>query len=515
MKWMKTGICVLVCLAVLIVPVWGAFAESGGTPKYGGVLKIIGRRSTTVLGAPFERGLSYPTAAPPVMENLIRMDWEGEPLFVLATSFDIKPEANAIIMGIRKGIKFQDGTPFDAEAVKVNFETKNEKGGVMIREIKSVDVVDDYTVRLNLTKFSTSIFSTMALGSGMMASAKAINTPTTPEKRAEDHMIGTGPFRFVDWERDQYIKYKKFDSYWQKGKPYLDGIEFLYIADPMTALTAFQAGQGHLIYEITPKDASDLRQKGYRITASNVGYGLLVGDGANSNSPFYNQKVREAVEYAIDRKVIADGLGYGYYDALTQPVTNGHRMGYVSGLKTRHYNPEMAKQLLKDAGYPNGFESKIIAQTTDDRDALVAIQNYLGAVRINMKLELVDRGKYYSILREGWQNALIYGRASATPDLAGDFERWYYPRGAFTYAGKMYLPDGFVKLMDDMLVTYEPKKHKELVQKGVRMMHEAACLTPLWAVPNLAASHKSVHSVGWYENALSQHWTPEDAWLDD
>lgn len=514
MKLMKTATCILVCLAVLIIPIWGAFAESGGTPKYGGVLKIIGRRSTTVLGAPFERGMSFPTAAPPVMENLIRMDWDGGPIFVLATSFDIKPEENAIIMGLRKGIKFQDGTDFNAEAVKVNFETKGPRG-VMIREIISVDIIDDYTVRLNLKKFSTSIFSTMGLGSGMMASAKAIKTPTTPENRAKDHMIGSGPFTYVDWERDQYIKYKKFDGYWQKGKPYLDGIEFLYIADPMTALTAFQAGQGHMIYEITPKDASDLKQKGYRITASNVGYGLLVGDGANPGSPFANKKVREAVEYAIDRKAIADGLGYGYYEALTQPVTNGHRMGYVSGLKARNYNPEMAKQLLKDAGYPNGFESKIIALTIDDRDALVAIQNYLGAVGIKVKLELFDRGKYYSLLREGWQNALVYGRASATPDLAGDFERWYYPRGAFTYGGKMYLPDGFVKLMDDILTTYEPKQHKELVQKGVRMMHEAACVTPLWAIPNLAAAHKSVRDLGWYENPLSQHWTPADAWLDD
>ena len=81
MKLMKTATCILVCLAVLIIPIWGAFAESGGTPKYGGVLKIIGRRSTTVLGAPFERGMSFPTAAPPVMENLIRMDWDGGPIF--------------------------------------------------------------------------------------------------------------------------------------------------------------------------------------------------------------------------------------------------------------------------------------------------------------------------------------------------------------------------------------------------------------------------------------------------
>lgn len=513
MKLLKTVICMLVCLTFIIVPVLGVYAESASTPKYGGVLKIIGRRSTTVLGAPFERGLSFPTAAPPVMENLIRMDWNGEAINVLATSFEINPKENTIIMGLRKGIKFQDGTDFNGEAVKVNLETKGKRG-VMIREVKSVDVLDEYTVRLNLKKFSTSIFSTMSLGSGMMASAKAIKTQTTPENRAKDHMIGTGPFTFVDWERDQYIKYKKFDGYWQKGKPYLDGIEFVYIADPMTALTAFQSGQGHVIYEITAKDANDLKQKGYRITAARAGYCILVGDGLNPDSPFADKRVREAVEYAIDREAIAEGLGYGYYEALTQPCSNGHPMGYVSGLKARVYNPEMAKKLLKDAGYPKGFESKIIAQTTENRDALVAIQNYLAGVGIKVKLDLVDRGKYYSMLREGWQNSLVYGRASALPDLAGDFERWYFFKGPFAYT-RMYRPEGFTELIGDMLTTVEPKKHKELVKKGVRWMHEDAFVTPLWTLPQLAASHKSVRGLNWYENPLTQHWTPADAWLDD
>ncbi|MFC1533700.1 ABC transporter substrate-binding protein [Thermodesulfobacteriota bacterium] len=512
MKKIKLITVIAVTLALVAIPLFCAYAQSGPKPKYGGVLKIIGRRSTTVLGAPYERGLSYPTAAPPVMENLIRMGWKGEALFVLATSFDVKPKEKQIIMGLRKGIKFHDGSDFNAEAVKVNLETKGPRG-VQIRSIKSVDVIDEYTARLNLSEFSTSIFSYMGLGSGMMASAKAIKIPATPETRAKLHMVGSGPFTFVDWQRDEFIKYKKFDGYWQKGKPYLDGLEILYISDPVTALAAFQSGQGHVIYEITPKDARDLKAKGHKITYTASGYSVLVGDGLNPDSPFAKKGVREAVEYAIDKKAIAEGLGFGYWEPVTQPCPTGHKMGYVPGLKVRSYDPEKAKQLLKDAGYPNGFQSKIIALTTHNRDALVAIQNFLAAVGIQVKLDLVDRAKYYATVREGWQNSMVFGGASAVPDMAGDFERWYSGKGAFGY-NKMLRPAGFDALIAEMLSTYEPAKHRELVQKGVKWMHEDAFVTPLWTSPALAASHKSVKGLQWYENALSQHWTPADAWFD-
>jgi len=514
MKKMKFMIVVLLGLSLLAVPLLVTYAEAADQPKYGGEITIIGRRSTTVLGAPFERGLSYPTTAPPVMENLIRMGWEGEPWFVLATSFDVNAEAKTIKMTIRKGIKFHDGTDLTSQDIKINYETKGERGTPQIRSIKSVEIVDDHTVIFHLTEFSTSIFSEMGLGSGMIASGKAIQTPATPETRAKLHMVGTGPFKYVDWERDVFVQYTKNENYWQKGKPYLDKIGFKYISDPMTALAAFKAGQGQVIYELTPKDASDLKKQGYNINASQSGYDVLVGDGVHPDSPFAKKAVREAIGYAIDRVGIAEGLGYGYLTPIYQSAPPGHKMGFVEGLKPRSYNPETAKKLLASAGYPNGFETKIIAMTTDDRDALVAIQNNLSAVGINAKLDLVDRGKYYATVREGWQNALMFGGASAVPDMAGDFERWFSGKGAFGY-NAMYRPAGFNELLNDMNTAYDAAQHKALVQKGVRWMYEDAFITPLWTSPALAALHKSVKGLGWYENPLSQHWTPADAWLDD
>ena len=140
--------------------------------------------------------------------------------------------------------------------------------------------------------------------------------------------------------------------------PYLDGNEVYYIQDPLTRAAAFLSGYGQVISSADAKTAYDMAAKGYEVVNRVTGYSVLLPDSTHSDSPLSNPKVRQAIEYAIDKASIAKTLGYGYTDAATQAtVPNG--MAYNKDIQGRPYDPAKAKQLLTEAGYPNGFATTI------------------------------------------------------------------------------------------------------------------------------------------------------------
>ena len=220
----------------------------------------------------------------------------------------------------------------------------------------SVEVLDDYTVKVNLKQYQNSILGSMAV-SDVFVSPTAYNTKGIDWARYNP--VGTGPFKFVSFARDVSLKFTKFDGYWQKGLPYLDGIENAVIQDPMTRAATFQSGDGNVISSADARTASDLGARGYDVISQANGYAVLLPDSANPDSPFAKQKVREAVEYAIDKAAIAKALGYGFWTADYQ-ATIPTGMAYNSDITGRLYDPQKAKQLLAEAGYPNGFDTTII-----------------------------------------------------------------------------------------------------------------------------------------------------------
>ena len=152
---------------------------------------------------------------------------------------------------------------------------------------------------------------------------------------------------------------------------------------------------------------SSCQQKGLKV---NWGPGMLwalLPSSSNPKSPYSNKKVREAVEYALDRPAIAKMLGFGKFEPLTQIVPSASP-AYVPGYNPRPYNPEKARQLLTEAGYPSGFETKLLA-IDYARDAAIAVQSYLAAVGIRVTVDVADMGRYYGALfgPAGWDDLAI------------------------------------------------------------------------------------------------------------
>ena len=236
-----------------------------------------------------------------------------------------------------------------------------------------------------------------------------------------DHPVGTGPFIFDSFTPDISYKVVRNPDYWVKGKPYLDGINYSLIADSNTQKMVMKAGEGDVL-GVTAIDMADyIAVTGFTVEAlPALSVNGLIPDTANADSPWANQKVREAVEYAIDKEGIAKAFGYGYglapYQIVTPMCTLAYNPDFTLG---RKFDLDKAKQLLAETGYSKGFETTIILAPTADKNIIIAMQDNLSKIGIKLNFDFPEQGKWaasYMTPKATWHNAVLY---YAMPGISG------------------------------------------------------------------------------------------------
>ena len=394
-------------------------------PVYGGTLRTAATEHGRQLGYAPQFGAAEAERALYWAETMLHPSASGDLKPELATSWDVDATNKTITWHLRQGVKFHDGTAFNAEAVRWTFqETITDPAHQLqyTNEIKSMDVVDDYTIRFNLNYVNTTLLRVYG--------AHAILSPTAAKTNGKewafDHPVGTGPFKVVEFKRDAYIKMEKFKDYWRTDRPYLDAITLNIITDPMTSSAAFQNKELDEVQNIDITAALELKSKGLNVIATDpnvVGRRIaMIPDGANADSPFAKKEVRQAVEYALDRPAIAKALGSGYWIPLDQYAAPGQSGVYTPGIG-RAYNVAKAKELLTAAGYADGFDTNIYCLASQQyvRDTAAAIQGYLKEVNIRAKVNLVDVPTIISLFQKGWKNGLLVMANNIRPIFAQDF----------------------------------------------------------------------------------------------
>lgn len=483
--------------------------ETGSTPAApgpeavrGGVLKAIRSSFPKVLGYPPEQNPTDTIFALLYGERLSEWDEKGNLISVLAESWDTDTKNKTITYHLRKGVKFHDGTPFNAEACRWNLQLGKETGRLTDGQfVKSIDVVDEYTLRLTCTEYSS--VSLLNYGWLQQYSPTAFNTHGKEYLRT--HAVGTGPFKLVDFQRDTFIKYEKNNDYWRKGLPLLDGVEVRFIPNPMTASMMMESKEADIWLDVQEvKYIVDLEQKGFKINwGPGMLWALLPANAKDPKSPYANKKVREAVEYAIDRQTIAKTLGFGKFEALAQIVPS-FSPAYNPNYNPRPYSPEKAKQLLAEAGYPNGFDTKLLAWDTS-RDAATAVQTYLTAVGIRVTLDLADMARYFAAVFSpaGWTD-LVLAASGINPD-GTDLFTHFGPRPMTYRFGFIAKSPEFLGACEKALKTHEPAALKSSLQQAVRQASEDATVIPLWRSAQVDimrdyvhTDYIKVHSVTWY-----------------
>jgi peptide/nickel transport system substrate-binding protein len=262
-----------------------------------------------------------------------------------------------LVLKLRKGIKFHDGTDFDAAAVKFNIdrlldpETKSRMRGE-IGEVKAVEVVDSHTVRLLLKYPSVGLLATLAQAPGMILS------PASIKKLGKDvarQPVGTGPFKFVEWMRDDHITVERFDGYWEKGLPNLDKIIFRPLPDTSVAVVNLKTNTLDLIDGVEPKDVAGVKARRDLAYVESPGVNYYMIRLNLSQPPFDNKAVRQALAYSIDRDSIAKGVFFGTVPVAPGPITPAS-WAYSKDLRGISRDIPKAKALLAEAGKAGGVK---------------------------------------------------------------------------------------------------------------------------------------------------------------
>ncbi len=216
-----------------------ASAEESGEPKYGGILRYASHNTTSTPGYTPENSnnasLIFLNTA---YESLTFYNDAGEIVPRLATEWTTDPEEPSITWTLREGVKFADGTDFNAEAVKVNIEEYQKAARNEVANIASCEVIDDYTIKMMLNSWNSSTLESVGFFVYYMSPAALEDVDSL-----RNSSCGTGAFQVTEFNPGVSVKYAKNENYWQEGKPYLDGVEIYVVDEPTTRASAFEAGE--------------------------------------------------------------------------------------------------------------------------------------------------------------------------------------------------------------------------------------------------------------------------------
>jgi peptide/nickel transport system substrate-binding protein len=491
-------------------------APSGA--QYGGTLRCVANAIPNVLGYQPEKAPSDNFYMLPVIEHLC--EWgdntEGKMVGVLAESWEADPVNLTFTWHLRKGVKFHDGTDWNAEACRWNFQQGLDAQRLTMGQfIDSLEVVDEHTLKMHLNGFNWVMLEFWGLMSPISPTAFE-NSGTTDEARidwARAHAVGTGAYTVSDWQRDDHIKFVKNPDYWQKDLPYLDAIEIRYIPDPMVAAAAMEAGEADMWFAVSQvQNILDLQKQGFKLNWGPGMFTLILFDSNNPESVFADKKVREAVEYALDRPAIAEMIGQGMYEPLHQ-MASSTWPGYVEGYDPRPYNPDKARELLAEAGYPDGFKTKLMI-TAPATDSGAAIKAYLGDVGIDVELDVADIGRYFgSIFGTGYTDMVL--TASGINPSATDLFVHFGPDPMTFRTGNTYKSPEFLALCNEALDANKYPSFMDAMPKireAIKQAGEDAIWVPLWRTAESGIMQTYVHSD--YPIIHGIIWTPQNDWME-
>ena len=286
------------------------------------------------------------------------------PTPALARSWEVSEDGLTYTFHLRDGVRFHDGTPFDAEAVHFNFARMLEDDhpfhntgpfplAFFFNEVQRIDVVDPMTVRFELKEPFAPFLSNLAYPTGLIVSPAAV------EKWGVDygrHPSGTGPFRFARWESRRQVALERSPDYWG-GAPGLRGVVFRPIDDPTARVAEMLAGNLDVMVEVPPDDLTAFRSDPGFTVEEAVGPHLWFLILNTKDGPFTEPRVRQAVNLAVNKETLTRDLLQGTAGIAAGPVPQAFEWARNPDVQPYPYDPGRAKQLLSEAGYPDGFKT--------------------------------------------------------------------------------------------------------------------------------------------------------------
>ncbi len=342
------------------------------------------------------------TVSEHVSQPLIYLDVDGEIKPGIVASWEVSDDDLAWTLNLREDVTFHDGTPFNAAAVKVNLdrfmaEESAAPFAFLIERIIEVEAADEFTVKLHLEEPFAPMLSHLTHSFIGMLSPATLEGLAVGETTEEP--VGTGPYKFVQWDRGEQIIMERNDNYWG-DLPEIERVVFKFVPEDAARVVMLETGEADAIMRVPPSDMERLQaiEDIDIITETSV---RLIYIGFNCEmEPFDDPLVRQAANYAVDKQAIVDTILEGSGAPSSAPIVPAV-FGY-DRVGPYEYDPDRARELLADAGYPDGFETTLYHPTGRylmDATISEAVQSMLADVGINATLETMEWGTYLDYMQ--------------------------------------------------------------------------------------------------------------------
>jgi peptide/nickel transport system substrate-binding protein len=411
-----------------------AATGAAAAPKRGGTLKVA--LNSDIIGIDPHGGSAGVdrNVYTAVYNGLVAPDKNLNIVPDLAESWTT-PDPTTYVFKLRANVKFHDGTACDADAVKKNFDWILDPANASPRkpeidDIDQVSVVDPLTLKITLKNAFAPFLSIISDRAGYIVS------PAARAKFGQDYQrnpVGTGPFQFVEWVKDDHVTFKRFDGYFEQGIPYLDQITYRPIPDLTVALTELKTGNVDFLYSVDPKDVQDIKSTSnlMYLEGPGVGYqGLWIN---TAKGPLTNKSLRQAVNLAVDREALLAVAYFGIGQIAQGPIPPSS-FAYDPSVPYVKRDAAAAKQKLTEGGQPNGFKMVLKAQSNSPLQEKITqlVQAQLAEVGINAEIQTVEFGALLKAGEQGDFDAMSLGW-SGRIDPDGNIEPIFQTKGAFNY----------------------------------------------------------------------------------
>jgi peptide/nickel transport system substrate-binding protein len=354
-----------------------------------------------------------------VYEPLIRLDDAGNPGPGLAAAWTRNEDLTELTLKLRPGVTFHDGTPFNAEAVKRNFDRMAALGGragttvtETFKLISAVEYEGEDTVRIRLKSPNGQIEYWLGANPGMMVSPASLTDGVVGRAL---NPVGAGPYRLKSFEANVKTATTRFDGYWGGVKNRPAGFEHHYVPDGRARLNALRSGQANIAL-IDPRQIPEAKGAGLAIQLVEKNALWLIYPNLKKG-PLGDLRVRRAMMHAIDREGIAEALTNGSGKPTWQ-MWSSRSPFYVKELENAYpYDPEKAKALLAEAGLKDGFEiTDLLLNNSEYRQTGEALQANFAEVGIRMKFDVVDVSQFTQFYRPPTRGDMLMGRYGGRSD---------------------------------------------------------------------------------------------------
>lgn len=455
------------------------------------------QKDSVVIGQTLEPPTLDPTAGPAqairevtylnVFEGLLRIDRDGKLQPMLAESWTVSPDNLVYTFKLRRGVRFHDGSDFNAADVKFTFDRAMAPDSTNAQKwifapIAGIETPDPATVTVTLKQPSGNFLYGLAWGDAVIfAPDSVVNNKTNP--------VGTGPYRFQRWNRGDRIELVRNDAYWGKV-PAISRATFRFIPDAQAQVSAIRSGDVDALSNLAAPEAADqLKSDGkLKVVVGNTEGETILGIN-NGKPPFSDVRVRRALAHAIDRKAVIEGAMSGYGTPIGSHFSPNHP-AYVDLTGMYPFDPAKARALLKEAGFPNGFDATLrLPPPPYARRSGEIVAAMLGQVGVRVTIEPIEFAQWLDQVFRNKNYDLTIISHTEPLDIG------IYARDDYYF---LYKNPAFRALMARIDTTVDEAERNKLYGDAQRMLAEDCVNVFLFQLPKIGAWNANL--IGMWEN---------------